>query len=145
MKVVLDENLAYEQLEVIIKCKTIDESVLQILAAIRQNDKKLVGYEEGQMCVIAPEEIFYFESVDKKNFIYTENKVYETPLKLYEIEEMFIGGDFFRASKASIINLSKIQSLIYAFNGKIEVTLENNEKLLVSRKYVDYLKIKLGL
>jgi len=92
-----------------------------------------------------PRNHFLFDAVDKKVFVYTEDKVYETTLKLYEIEEMFINTDFFRASKASIINLNKIMSLAYSFNGKIEVTLENNEKLLVSRKYVDHLKIKLGL
>lgn len=148
MKVTIDEASNHEELEIIIKCKSLDEHVLQILNAIKQNDqsdKKLIGYENGVMCLIDPSDIYYFESVDKRNFIYTQEKVYDTPLKLYEIEMRFMQGDFFRASKASIINITKIKSLAHAFNGRMEVILENDEKLLVSRKYVENLKEKLGI
>ena len=31
--------------------------------------------------------MLYIESVDKRTFLYTEESVYETPLRLYELEE----------------------------------------------------------
>ncbi|WP_407920378.1 LytTR family transcriptional regulator DNA-binding domain-containing protein [Gottfriedia luciferensis] len=41
--------------------------------------------------MLSSKDIFYFESVDKKNFIYTDKEVFETALRLYEVEE--IQGD----------------------------------------------------
>ena len=92
-----------------------------------------------------PKEIFYFEAVDNKVFLYLEKDVYETKQKLYELEELFRGTDFVRVSKSVILNLSKVKSLSPAFNGRFEATMKNGEKLIVSRAYVPALKEKLGL
>ena len=37
------------------------------------------------------EDIYYFEAVDNKVFLYLEKEVYETKLKLYELEDIFQG------------------------------------------------------
>ena len=50
-----------------------------------------------------------------------------------------------RISKSCIVNLKKIHSLKPDFGGKILATMENNEKLYISRQYVSVLKEKLGL
>ena len=71
--------------------------------------------------------------------------MYETKLKLYELEERFVGTDFLRVSKSVIMNLSKVKSLSPAFNGRFEATMKNDEKVIVSRQYVPVLKEKLGL
>ena len=83
--------------------------------------------------------------VDKKTFFYTNKEVYETPLKLYELEEKLIGSDFCRASKSTIINFRQIKSLRPEFGGKMLVTMNNDERLYVSRQYVHTIKEKLGL
>ena len=53
--------------------------------------------------------------------------------------------DYMRISKSCIVNLKKIHSLKPDFGGKILATMENNEKLYISRQYVSVLKEKLGL
>lgn len=47
---------------------------------------------------------------------------------------------YFRSSKSMIINLSKIIKLEPTLGGRISVTFENNERLIVSRQYVRALK-----
>lgn len=144
MKLVVNERESCEETEIIINCKAVDEQVLRVLAAIRVQDKKLTGEKNGRTFVLEPESVFYFESVDKKTFLYTEKEVYETPLKLYELEER-LAGKFFRASKSTVINLAKVQTLNPMFGGKIELLLENGERQMVSRQYVPNLKAMLGL
>ncbi|HAR86745.1 MAG TPA: histidine kinase, partial [Clostridium sp.] len=90
-------------------------------------------------------EIFYFESVDKKTFIYMDKEVFQTHLRLYELEERLKNTDFFRASKSTIINLRKVKNIVPMFGGRIEILLDNDEKLVVSRQYVPILKNKLDL
>jgi DNA-binding LytR/AlgR family response regulator len=94
---------------------------------------------------VAPKDVFYFEAVDNKVFLYLEKEVYETKLKLYELEERFVGTDFLRVSKSVIMNLAKVKTLSPAFNGRFEATMKNGEKVIVSRQYVPVLKDKLGL
>jgi len=59
VRVILEEDTLQEEIEIVIKCKKIDTEVLQILGAIQASDKKIVGYDEGRMCLIDPETIFY--------------------------------------------------------------------------------------
>lgn len=56
-------------------------------------------------------DILYFESVDNLTFIYTEDKILTSKLRLYEIEGKLCDRDFFRFSKSVIVNLRKIRKL----------------------------------
>ena len=145
MKIIINEDALIEETEIIINCKKGDSEVYKMLAVLRSFDQKLTGTKEGQTFIIDAADVMYCESVDKKTFIYTKDETYETVLRLYELEERLSGGDFFRASKQNIINLSKIVSMRPEFSGKIEVTLQSGERLYVSRQYVPILKTKLGM
>ncbi|WP_405110270.1 LytTR family DNA-binding domain-containing protein [Paenibacillus sp. FSL K6-1217] len=65
-----------------------------------------------QMHIIHPRDVYYFEAVDHKVFIYCREKVYESRQGLCELEMEYESGDFFRASKSSILNVAQIQSLL---------------------------------
>lgn len=145
MKLTISEEPECGETEITIRCPVMDDAVLRIIASIRAQEKKLTGLKDGKTYVLEPDSVFYCDSVDKRTFLYTAREVYETPLRLYELEERLAGGGFFRASKAAVINLAKVQVLNPMFGGKIEVVLENGERLLVSRQYVPQLKSKLGL
>ena len=144
MKITINESDELDDIEIVVNCKRVDENLLKMIAAIRAFDKKITGTKEGKVFVLEVDDIYYFESVDKKTFIYLHKDVYESSLRLYELEEKFANSDFFRASKSTIINLSKIKVITPIFGGRIEVVLENDEKLVVSRQYVPLLKRKLN-
>lgn len=147
MKITIQELPDCEELEIIIHCRQMDEGTARILAYLGQLDKKLVGVKDGRTFVLEPGEIFYCESVDKRTFLYCEQEVYETPLRLYELEARLEGGSFFRASKSTILNLARIDAFRTSplGGGKIEVTMDNGERLYVSRAFVPVLKEKLGI
>ncbi len=89
--------------------------------------------------------ILYIDTVDRKILVYTEDEIYESDLKLYEIEMELVERDFLRVSKQTIVNLRKVKSLRAEFDRKIRLTLQNGEQIIVSRMYSDELRRKLGL
>ena len=144
MKITIQKNEHQDETEIVIHCRKADNQVLRVVAALSSLDKKLTGTKDGRTFVLDPANILYFDSVDKKTFVYTESEVLEISLRLYELEER-LPHDFFRASKSAIINISKIKSILPDFGGRMEVTLITGEKLMVSRQYAHDLKMKLAL
>lgn len=145
MKIIIHEHDVIDETEIIINCKKTDQDILNILSALNSFDKKLTGNKDGKMHIVELHDVLYFDTVDKKTFIYTAKDVFETDLKLYEIEERFSPQHFFRSSKSAIINISKIKTIMPDFGGRLEVTMSNGEKLSVSRQYAHELKSKIGI
>lgn len=145
MKINIEQSDAYGEVEITIKCSAIDESLENLIASIRLYNAAISGKREGRTYFLKPEDVFYFDTADEKVFIYTADSVYETNLKLYEIEERFAGGGMIRVNKATILNLIKIDSVSPLLNGRIEAMLQNGEKIIISRQYVPAFKNKLGL
>lgn len=143
MKVIINEDENNNEIEIIINCKTIDDTVVKLISKLKEEDNVVTGSKNGRVYVIKLDSILYFESVDKRTFIYTKDDVYECNLRLYEVEEKFGSRHFFRASKSTVINITKISLINPVIGGRIEVLLENKEKLIVSRQYVPVLKAKL--
>lgn len=145
LKITIDSSPENKEIEVIIKCTEVNEEIQRIISLLKQNDEKIIGISNSTSYIIDPKDIYYFETVDKKTFIYTDAQVLETHLRLYEIEEKLSKLDFFRASKSTIINISKIKKLSPRFNGRLEALLESDEKLIISRQYVPVIKEILGM
>ena len=103
------------------------------------------GSEDGNTYIVSPNDIFYIESVDKKTFIYTEDKVLSTDKRLYELEEILDNRDYFRCSKSVIININKVVKLKPEITRNILATLSNGEVVVISRRYATDLKKLLGI
>jgi len=135
----------FPDVEVMINCPQETDEIRKMAVMLQGFDEKLPGIKDNYTHMIDRQDVFYFEAVDKRYFIYTEKDIYETQLRLYEIEDSLSEVGFFRSSKSQIINISKIASLCPDFDGRIEVVMKNGEKLIVSRQYSKLLKERLGL
>ena len=144
MKITILDPSPGEEDEIIIKCRSLDEGLIRLIREYGEDDPRLKCRRDGKIYFIPPEEIFYFESVDDKVFVYCEKEVYEINHKLYELEKM-LPREFMRSSKSSILCLDRIKSLAPAFGGRFEALLTNGERVIISRQYVPELKRKLGL
>ena len=156
MKITIMDLLPGEEEEVLIKCNSLTMKVMELINELKhqkeeepvkpvQSVQKLKVYLNGDIHLLAPEDIYYFEYVDQKVFAYGKTKVYEVKSKLYELEELLSKTDFIRVSKSSILNLNKIGSLAPSLGGRFEAKLKNGEKVIISRQYVNSLKEVLGL
>ena len=145
MRINIHTDQTIQETEVNINCSQLTPDIERMISLLRVMDKKLTGVKNGQMYFLDSNQILYIETVDKKTFFYTSEDVYETSLKLYELEDELDGTDFFRSGKSSIIQLGHIKSLKADLDGRIMVTMDNNEKLIVSRQYAQEFKRKLGV
>ena len=144
MKIQLNQDPGFQDVEIIINCPRTDEEILRIVAMLRIYDQKLTGIKDGEIRLLDVKEIFYIDTADKKTFLYTQTEIYESALRLYELEERLEGMDFIRAGKSSIVNFCKIQSIRPELGGRMLLTMENGEQLYVSRQYAAQLKEKLN-
>ena len=145
MKVTILEKKPEEENEIIIKCDYLDENLTKLINQFKNNKGKMNFYKDSKIVFVEPDDVLYFESVDDTVFAYTKDEVYETKSKLYQLENDLPADVFFRANKAVIVNLNKIDSLAPVFGGRFEAVLENGYKVIISRNYLSTLKELLGL
>ena len=123
-----------------IYCHKISDEVREIIAFVKSRQGQLTGTADERQYEIAVSDVFYIESVDNRNFIYTKDKVYETRQKLYELEDMLIEKHFLRVSKSTLLNLMKVSSIKPALNSRFTAVLFSGEQIVITRKYVPELK-----
>ena len=145
MKINLDIDGKYDDIEVIIRAPHLNNDIERMVAMMRMIDMQIAVRHDNETVLLDTDKVLYVEAVDRKTFVYTNSETYESELKLYELEQQLIERDFLRISKQSIVNLRKIKSLKTDVNRKIRITLQNGEQIVVSRMYSDELRRKLGL
>lgn len=145
MKITIETPKEGEEDEIIVRCASLDDRLMKLIAALKTAENSLTGYMNDRIVKLAPKDVFYFESVDNKVFAYAGKSVYEVRKKLYEIEEEYTDTDFLRISKSTIVNVAKIAYIRPLLNGRFEAKLKNDEKIIINRQYVIELKNKLGI
>ena len=145
VKIVINTDPSYKDIEIVINCPALTPETEGIISALRIMDSQITVIKNGESFIVDISKIVYIESVDRKTFVYTEDEVYETKMKLYEMEERLCGSGFFRISKSCLVQLRSIRSIRSEFERKLRLTLENGEQMIVSRQYADELKTRLGV
>jgi len=145
MKIIIDTDEKYTDTEVTIKARALTPSVEKLISLMRMTDMQLAVRKGDETVLLDLGNVLYIEAVDRSTFIYTDSDVYESELKLYEIENQLSNLDFIRISKQTIVNLKKVTSLKADLNRKIRITLSNGEQTIVSRMYSDEFRKRLGI
>ena len=143
IEIVVDEKAT--DLNISVTCKQLTPDVERILTMLRMMNHQLMVKKDEETFLLDIAQIIYIESVDRKCFVYTSDEIYETDLRLYELEQQLEGYGFFRVSKSFLIHLQKVQSLKAEINRKIRITMSNGEQIIASRQYAEELKKRLGV
>lgn len=145
MKLIIEENLEQEDVEIIIKCSMLDERLKKLIAQIRAYSFSIKASKGNETKSIALEDIYYFESVDEITYLYCAHEVYECDKKLYELEDSLRTTSFVRVSKSVILNVDWMSHVKPLFDGKFEASMQNGERVIINRHYVKAFKEKFGL
>lgn len=145
MKVTVEECPELDQAEVVIRCPRLDARTARLVELLRLSDARLTGEKDGETCILDGAEVLYIDTVDRGTFLYTAGGVYQTRLRLYELEEQLAPRDFIRVSKSVLVNFGQVRSLRPDLGGRLRLTLSNGEVVVVNRQYVPAIKAKLGL
>lgn len=144
IRIEIDDNITEE--EIVIRCRTLNEDVLSIQKNISEaiNTRMQLNVIKGDAeYYITLEEILFFETDGSMVAVHTKGQIYETKLRLYELEEM-LPGMFMRVSKSTILNTTKIRAIHKNITGASEVEFIGSNKLaFVSRNYFKPLMSKI--
>ena len=144
MQVILEKVDSAEQENAVIKAVTETDDIKAAVEILEGGTRKIPLIKDSKTVLLEVNFIYYIESVDKKTFVYTKENCYESKLRLYELEET-LGAYFLRISKSMIVNLKKIQGVKSDLSGRMEATMLNGEKIVISRSYVKEIKRRLDL
>ena len=144
MKIIIQEPPRGEEESIVVNVRRMNENLMRAIDMLK-NPGALVAYNEGEAVFVQVGDIFYVESTAQRTFVYTEEQVYQSKLKLYEVESKLSESDFLRVSRQVIVNIRKIKSIQPAGDGRLSAKLLNGEKVGISRQYVPELKERFGL
>ncbi len=145
MKITINIDETISETEIRINCNQLTDEIENIMATLRILNQQMLVSKEGDTHLLDVSRISYVEALERKTFVYTEDDVYESKLKLYEMEEKLCRSGFFRISKSCLVNLKFIKSIRNDVERKLRLTLKNGEQVMVSRQYAEEIKRRLGV
>jgi len=145
MKITINIDDKINETQIDINCRELTPEIENIIATLRIMNQQMLVVKEGENYLQDVNKIIYIEAVERKTFIYTEENVYESKLKLYEMEERLCHSGFFRVSKSCLVHLKFIKSIRNDIERKLRLTMKNGEQIIVSRQYADEMKKRLGV
>ena len=111
MKITINVEPSAAETSLLVTCKELTPQIEKLLAAIRILDKQITANKGDAVCLINLADVFYIEALERKTFIYTDKEVFDSEMKLYELEAALAQYNFVRVSKNTICSLSKIKTL----------------------------------
>lgn len=135
IKVQVTINKLLDETEIEIRCREKDADIQRILAQLSLYQKKIKGKCNEKDVYVLPEEVLYFESVEKKTYAYTEEDVIQINICLYELTENNLYNGYVRISKTTVLNVFKVTKVVRLLNGNLDIVLTNSEHLIVSRRF----------
>ena len=93
VKITVHTDAEEKEINIHVTCPGMTPEIERILSMLHMLNKQLVGHKEGEMHLIEAADVLYIDTADKRTFLYTKNEIYETELKLYELEEQLKDAD----------------------------------------------------
>ena len=116
------------------------ESVEGLVRKISRMDITLTGKSEDKSVSVSVSDIYYIENVERKLFLYTHDEVYRFEGTASDIENSVYDAGFVRISRTCIMNTEHLRQIKQIKNSHLEAVMDNDEKLIVSRKYLPDIK-----
>lgn len=142
MKIHLDIDESYEETEITIKCKKIDDQVLELQKYLKRNTSTITAFKDQTEYYLDLHEILFFETDLKEVVAHTRNDAYHTDYRLYELEEI-LPTSYLRISKSAIVNTDKIFALTRSMSTCLIEFQDTIKHVYASRQYYKPLKLKL--
>lgn len=131
--------------EVIIRYHDMTQEISDLVSMLSGSRSRIAGTKEDvrQVYYFAPEDVFYFESVDGMVYACLEKEVYRVREKMDDIVYRYGSLGIVRCTRTMAVNLYRVEWLKSQPGGRILAALQNGEKVVVSRKYAESLRMRL--
>ncbi|URZ86998.1 LytR/AlgR family response regulator transcription factor [Floricoccus penangensis] len=100
---------------------------------------------DDRIYLVAPDEIYLVSVEERQLNIMLESKSYQMTGSLNKIEEKLPNDIFIKTHRSFILNANKIKEIQPWFNNTLQVIMDNDLRVPVSRSYIKNFKEVLGL
>lgn len=125
--------------------QTASESVGQTLAATSEDLDKIAVPGQDRTVLLDVKDVLYATAARGYSYLVTSTGRHLVSHSLLDLERKLGSRGFFRAHRAYVINLSKARELVPDFAGALQVVMENDDHVPVSRRQARALKKLLDL
>lgn len=143
MKLRLHQRQELEETEIDIAYSRMTNRLSKMVGYIRQYTYMVEAFWNGKSFLIPLDEILYFDTTDRKTFLYTNKQVYECRKALIEVENELSNTTVIRISKETLLNTTVLVNVRPYPNHRLMAELSNGENLIISRKYISILQNRL--
>lgn len=143
MKLRLHQRQELEETEIDIAYSRMTNRLSKMVGYIRQYTYMVEAFWNGKSFLIPLDEILYFDTTDRKIFLYTNKQVYECRKALIEVENELSNTTVIRISKETLLNTTALVNVRPYPNHRLMAELSNGENLIISRKYISILQNRL--
>lgn len=143
MKLRLHQRQELEETEIDIAYSRMTNRLSKMVGYIRQYTYMVEAFWNGKSFLISLDEILYFDTTDRKTFLYTNKQVYECRKALIEVENELSNTTVIRISKETLLNTTALVNVRPYPNHRLMAELSNGENLIISRKYISILQNRL--
>lgn len=143
MKVRIEVTDGLEEDEVLIRCRSVDESIRKIHQFVLEQSKagpKITFYKQNQEYYFPLTDVLFFETEGEYVYAHTADDAYRIKYRLYELEQL-LPRCFVRASKSAVVNIRQIYSITRSLTSSSLVQFAGSHKqVYVSRFYYGELR-----
>ena len=103
-------------------------------------DMSFVAKNDDGSVKISILDIYYIENVERKLFVYTKGDCFRLDGSMASLEKEAGVAGLVRVSRTCIMNIEHLKEIRQIRNSHLEAVLDNDERLIVSRKYLGDIK-----
>ena len=140
MKLRLHQKQELEETEIDIVYSRMTKRLSKMVSYIRQYAYMVEAFCDGKSFLIPLDEILYFDTTDRKTFLYTNKQVYECRKTLITVENELSKTTIIRINKGTLLNITALVNVSPYPNHRLLAELSNGEHLIISRKYISVLQ-----
>ncbi len=137
---IITRQVEDQPLTVIIEYPELNKSASDLIQKVNNLNIRFSAFDEDKQIRIDLPDVYYIENVERKMFIYTERDVYRFNSTMSEVEGMIAETNMVRISRTCIMNTDHLKEIRQVKNSHLEAVMDNDEMLIVSRKYLKDIK-----
>ncbi|KRN11400.1 LytTR family DNA-binding domain-containing protein [Liquorilactobacillus mali] len=144
MKIRVEIDKEVKETEVVIRASEQTDDVKKLYEEILRKiiNKRIKLFQGATEFYINSSNILFFETDERIVNAHTRSDLFETHLRLYELENL-LPQNFMRISKSAIINLDEVYTLTRSLTGNLIAFHESYKQVYVSRRYFKDVKKRL--
>ena len=134
------EQIRDQEEEIVIRYHVMRPEIADVIEYLEGLSPQIMGRKDEVDYLLRTSDIYYFESIENRTFVYLNQEIYQCTLSLAAAEHKLSPQGFFRCNKAMVVNIHHIDSLKSEIGSRMNATLDNGEHLIISRRYAKQLR-----